>query len=376
VSKTTTARRDERAEPSTAATRWRWLDGPAELARPGTDATCLAAALTTQVRAALSYGSWSCVLQWRDERAGDTGAAATDAAATRRYELSFWVDAEPPRPGAQLGPPGEFVSRAALSADPRAASAAQRDAVSTLLADAAQALDARAAARPARAVTAAAGVALTAARAQTGAGMHLAPSSLPRRRRSHARRGLRRVAVELALAAVVVVVGLYGVQAYVIRPYVVPSSSMASTLARDRHVLVDRLIYRLRPVARGDIVVFRRPTPASGVLIERVVGLPGDVLTLRAGRLYVNGAPADVALADRDDGVVHPLVALDRLTPGDPALPWSLARPYRVPAGRYFVLGDGRAGATDSRSWGPLPRSAIIGQAFLSFSAPDHIHAY
>ena len=373
MSGTTTARRGGGAEPAGGpATGWRWLDGPVELARPGADPAGLASALASRGHAALSYGSWSCVLQRRDEPV----ASAADAPPTRTYELSFWVDAEPPRPGAPLGPPGEFTASAAVRLDDlQATAAAQRDAVAGLLAEAAQTLDTRAVTRPARTAPSSAAK-LTAARVQPGVARPAGGGSSPlRRRRPRARRGLRRVALELALAAVVVVAGLYGVQAYVLKPYVVPSSSMAATLARGRHVLVDRLIYRLRPVARGDIVVFRRPAAPSGVLVERVVGLPGDVLSLRAGRLYVNGRPADVALAGRDDGAARPLAPAGRLLSGDPALPWSLARPYRVPAGRYFVLGEDRAGVGDSRSWGPVPRVAIIGQAFLSFWPPHHIHA-
>ena len=345
MSRTTKAREDEGVDAAPEpATRWRWLDGPAELDRPGADAARFAAALATQTRVPLSYGGWSCVLQWRDEHADDGNDAAPT---TRRYELSFWVDREPPLPGAQLGPPGEFVASAILAADPAAATSAMRDAVCGLLADAARTLDARVASSSSRGLS-----------------------------RSRARRTIRRTALELAVAAVVVVAGLYAVQAFVLKPYVVPSSSMATTLVRGQHVLVDRLIYRLRPVERGNIIALRRPVPPYDVLITRVVGVPGDVLSLRAGRLYVNGLPANVSFVDRVHGIVEPTLPADPLAPRDPDGPWTLARPYRVPPGHYFVLGDDQTGSNDSGYWGTVPRSAILGQAFLSFWPPDHIHAY
>ena len=374
MSRPTAASEDESIDEAPApTTRWRWLDGPADLDRPGADAVRFAAALATQVRAPLSYGNWSCVLQWRDEH-GDGGS--DEAPTTRRYELSFWVDGEPPQPGSQLGPPGEFVASATLAADPAAAARAMRDAVLGLLAEAERTLEARAAAKPAQA-TRGAGAAMRAAPTPSRVdGARVASPSSRGSSRSRARRTIRRTALELAVAAVAVVAGLYALQAFVLKPYVVPSSSMAATLVRGQHVLVDRLIYRLRPVERGDIIVFRRPGPPDDVLIKRVVGVPGDVLSLRAGRLYVNGLPADVAFVDRVHGVVEPTLPADPLAPGDPNGPWTLARPYRVPPGRYFVLGDDRTDSIDSRSWGTVPRSAIIGQAFLSFWPPDRIHAF
>jgi len=351
-------------EEGAGATSWRWLDGPAGIDRPGADARRFAAALATQLRAPLSYGSWSCVLQWHDEPTADA-----EASATRCYELSFWIHGEPPRPGEELGPPGVFVARATLDSN---AASAMRDAVSRLLDDAARALDARAAAHPAQASATTTVPARGRASSRVARSGVVSPRSRPPRP-ARGRRTLRRVAFELAVAAVAVVAGLYAVQAYVVRPYVVPSSSMASTLVRGQRVLVDRLIYRLRPVARGDVVAFRRPPSPHDVQVGQVVGVPGDVLSLRAGHLYVNGLPASAALAD--DDVLSPLPTAP-FAPGAGAAPWSLARPYRVPAGRYFVLGVGHSGANDSRAWGTLPRSAIIGQAFLSFSLPDHIHRY
>ena len=81
---------------------------------------------------------------------------------------------------------------------------------------------------------------------------------------------------------------------------------MANTLVPYQRVLVDRLIYRFRPVHRGDIIVFRCAALGNAVLIKRVVGLPGDLLALHNGQLYVNGVQASDSFVDRFDGVVEP----------------------------------------------------------------------
>jgi signal peptidase I len=103
------------------------------------------------------------------------------------------------------------------------------------------------------------------------------------------------------------------------------------------------------------------------VLIKRVVGLPGDLLALHNGQLYVNGVRASDSFVDRPDGVVEPTQPAPSSSADDADAPWSLAQPYRVPAGHYFVMGDNRTDSDDSRYWGTVPKSAIIGQAFLTY---------
>ena len=176
-----------------------------------------------------------------------------------------------------------------------------------------------------------------------------------------------RVILEYGLTVLVAILAAILVQAFVVKPYLIPSTSMANTLVPGQRVLVDRLIYRFSPVHRGDIIVFRGPQPPHEVMIKRVVGLPGDVLSLRDGALYVNGVRAPDSYVDKIAGATEATTPPDPNMVDDPGAPWSLARPYRVPEGCYFVMGDNRTDSDDSRFWGPVPRVAIIGEAFLSY---------
>ena len=175
-----------------------------------------------------------------------------------------------------------------------------------------------------------------------------------------------RIAVDW-LATLGIAAGLALVlQSEVAKPYRIPTSSMEPTLhcaapgdgclgnSSDR-VLEASIVYRFRSPARGDIVVFKAPALAKtrcqegGTFVKRIVGLPGERVSERRGIVYVDGK----RLADPyvDPG------RRDRLTRSWP----------RVPAHAYFVMGDNRANSCDSREWGPVPRSNLIGPVVATY---------
>lgn len=176
-----------------------------------------------------------------------------------------------------------------------------------------------------------------------------------------------RVIFSYGLSALIAILVAVVLQSFVIKPYLIPSTSMADTLVPGQRILVDRLVYRFAAVHRGDIIVFRAPQPPHETMIKRVVGLPGDLLSIRDGRLFVNGSRAPDAFVDKVAGSTEPTMPPDPNTILNPGEPWSLYRPYRVPAGHYFVMGDNRTDSSDRRFWGPVPRAAIIGQAVLTY---------
>ena len=179
--------------------------------------------------------------------------------------------------------------------------------------------------------------------------------------------GARRTIIDYGLTAVIAIALAIVVQSFVVKPYLIPSTSMANTLVPGQRVLVDRMVYRYRSVHRGDIIVFRRPRPPYDVLIKRVVGLPGDLLCVHGGHLYINGVRANDSFVDKVNGVTEPTDPADPYASTYPDAPWSLAQPFRVPAGNYFVMGDNRTDSADSRYWGTVPRHAIIGRAFFTY---------
>ena len=138
---------------------------------------------------------------------------------------------------------------------------------------------------------------------------------------------------------------------------------MEPTLQIGDRILVNKLSYDLHGVDRGDIVVFSRPPaencggPEVNDLVKRVIGLPGDVLSLSGGYVYVDGKKLDETwLPASEQGVT---------TAGPTGNSSNLARPYRVPANDYFVMGDNRTDSCDSRYWGPISKSLIVGKVEL-----------
>jgi signal peptidase I len=129
-----------------------------------------------------------------------------------------------------------------------------------------------------------------------------------------------------------------------VRIYSIPSASMAPTLQTGDHIVVTP--YRLDRPQRGDIVVFRAPGAGDELMVKRIIGVPGDLVEARAGRVTVGG---------------HALAEAYLLTPASTG---SVA-PQIVPADCYFVLGDNRSDSFDSRNWGVLPRHLVVGRTRL-----------
>lgn len=182
---------------------------------------------------------------------------------------------------------------------------------------------------------------------------------LSRRKRRERRRagskalgGLVEFVVILAISFVLV----FGVvRPYIVEAFYIPSESMVPTLMVGDRVLVNKFIYRFTEPQRGDIVVFKSVEGGGEDLIKRVVGIPGDRIAVRDGRLYVNGEP-------RREPYVN------RKFPDH-----SFFGPKRVPPEHVFVMGDNRANSRDSRYFGPVPYENLEGRAFLLFWPPDRI---
>jgi signal peptidase I len=180
----------------------------------------------------------------------------------------------------------------------------------------------------------------------------------------------------------------------------VPSGSMKPTIVEGDRIFVNKLAYSLRiPFTTTHLARWSQPqageivicyAPDNGVrLVKRVVGAPGDVLEIRAGRLHINGKPLkyvpevdDVALSGDEDGVPH-VLAREQLGAATHHVLWltTLAHqrwfgPAQVPADHYFVMGDNRDNSRDSRSFGFIPARAIVGRATTVVASFDPERAY
>jgi signal peptidase I len=186
------------------------------------------------------------------------------------------------------------------------------------------------------------------------------PAGSGERNASEKRSSSGRTILEYVVLAVVAIAVALLIQAYLVKPYRIPSPSMEDTLLIGDRVLVDRISWRFSEPARGDIVVFHSPVPGP-VLIKRVVGMPGDTLSLRDGAVYVNGKRLAEPYVRRVDGRPEPT------EPFPNGLPWALQQPYTVPADSYFMMGDNRTDSGDSRALGPIARDRFVGRAFARY---------
>jgi len=175
--------------------------------------------------------------------------------------------------------------------------------------------------------------------------------------------GLGRRIGHWVLLLVVTALVVLGLRTYVIASYYIPSASMEQTLhgcpgCQPDLVLVDKLSYRFSAIGRQDVIVFKRPplAPAEDKqLIKRVIGLPGETVSGRDGHVFVDNRMLTEPYVNP---TCHGTADFAAVT---------------VPAGRYFVMGDNRCDSFDSRMFGTIPRSAVIGRAFAVVWPVHHL---
>ncbi|HEX5614584.1 MAG TPA: signal peptidase I [Acidimicrobiia bacterium] len=189
---------------------------------------------------------------------------------------------------------------------------------------------------------------LRAARAQREAQREALPAAevARRRRRKHGTRQL----IEWTLLVIGAIALALVLRAFVVQAFYIPSDSMVPTLQEGDRVLVNKLSYRLHDVHRGDIVVFEAPpgqaTEEIRDLVKRVIGLPGETIEGRDGRIYIDG-----------DLLEEPYLPEGTISKEIPA--------FEVPADTYYMLGDNRLASRDSTVFGPIPESTIVGRVFV-----------
>jgi signal peptidase I len=196
----------------------------------------------------------------------------------------------------------------------------------------------------------------------------------------------------LASTCSVLAIGLF-VLTFVFQNFVIPSSSMASTLLVGDHVMVERETFapttrwapfmHYREVRRGDVIVFYKPTEQPNgehiFLVKRVIGVPGDHIHLRNGIVYLNGVAQDEPQAAKPtsanyDPYVDDFPSIDPSSEPGVTAEWTVSLPTYiqgkdlvVPPENYFVMGDNRTISMDSRYWGFVPRQNIVGRPLFVY---------
>jgi signal peptidase I len=163
----------------------------------------------------------------------------------------------------------------------------------------------------------------------------------------------------IVVVAGAVVVALL-IQATSFQAFFIPTASMQHTLDVGDRVLVNKWSYRLHPIHRGDIVVFSKPKGelASNIndLIKRVVALPGETVTIADNQVSINGRPLEEPYLPKGTSIQPVTGGKYACTP---------AAPCKIPAGQIWVMGDNRTNSEDSRYFGPIPESSVLGRAFF-----------
>ena len=171
---------------------------------------------------------------------------------------------------------------------------------------------------------------------------------------------------------IAVILALF-IRTFVVQAFKIPSGSMEQNLLIGDHLLVNKFVYGppagaldrallpVRPVRRGDVIVFKYPEEPERDFIKRIIGLPGDTLELRNKKIFINGT----ALSEPYTFFLQPAVERE-----SDELSHDVRNnfgPVTVPPDHYFAMGDNRDNSQDSRYWGFLPRSYIKGRALVIY---------
>jgi signal peptidase I len=163
--------------------------------------------------------------------------------------------------------------------------------------------------------------------------------------------------LELAETLLVTIIVFLVLQLFVVQPYQVQQTSMENTLMPDQYVLVDKLTPHFSDYSRGDVIVFNPPNawsdgPAGPAYVKRVIAVSGDTIDIHGGHVYVNGTL-------QVEGYVFKGQTTD--------LPDNASRSWTLLKNQLFVMGDHRQASQDSRDFGPIDKSSVIGRAWIRY---------
>jgi signal peptidase I len=168
-----------------------------------------------------------------------------------------------------------------------------------------------------------------------------------------------RVLAGWAITLVLALLLAFGVRTFVFQAFSIPSTSMVPTLDKGDRILVQKAFFNWHQLREGDIVVFTHPPrddcggPSETDLVKRVIALPGQTIYSADGIIFVDGRRLSEPYLPADD-------------PLGPTIPdASKQHPFLVPAGEFYMMGDNRAISCDSRFWGPIKGSTIVGKVVL-----------
>lgn len=151
--------------------------------------------------------------------------------------------------------------------------------------------------------------------------------------------------VRLALIAVLIVIPF---RIFIAQPFIVNGASMEPTFENGDYLIVDQLSYRFSDPKRGSVLIFKYPKDTSKYFIKRIIGLPGESISIKNGKVYIKNGDSELILEE-------------------PYIKYSKNESFEITLSQeeFFVMGDNRLGSADSRLWGPLPKNLIVGRPLI-----------
>lgn len=165
--------------------------------------------------------------------------------------------------------------------------------------------------------------------------------------------------VRFSLIALLIVLPI---RVFIAQPFIVSGASMETTFSTGQYLIVDQLTYHFEEPKRGDVIIFRYPKDPSKFFIKRVIGIPGDTVS-------ISGSDVTIINETHPDGVRLEETYIHSMRP-------NATITEILGEGEYFVMGDNRDASSDSRSWGVLQRENVIGRAFLRLFPFSKIGAF
>ncbi len=151
---------------------------------------------------------------------------------------------------------------------------------------------------------------------------------------------------------------------FIAEPFVVNGASMDPTFSTGQFLIVDRLSYDFHAPQRGDVIVFEYPNDPSTYYIKRVIGLPGETISMKDGTVYIASGASSTPVALKETYIEPDHASHDTMAP------------VKLTSTQYFAMGDNRAQSSDSRAWGPLESHFLIGRPILRLTPLSAISVF
>ncbi len=165
--------------------------------------------------------------------------------------------------------------------------------------------------------------------------------------------------LKILIIALIIVIPI---RTFLFQPFIVKGSSMEPNYRSGDYLIIDELSYRLRDPQRGEVIVFEYPLDPTSKYIKRIIGLPGETIEIRDGKIFIK--------KDENEFVVDENIYLSE----SDLEKWTINNnkdPITLKENEYFVMGDNRNYSSDSRRWGVLPRENIVGRMMFRFSPAE-----